>query len=176
MKNLWCLLLLALAVGTGFGCEQPAREPVLATTRDVNPASPTAAQPKLKTLKLWLGTKEITAELAMSMSEIQTGMMFRTNILESEGMLFVFNRPFKASFWMRNTLIPLAGAYIDPEGAILEVVQMKAKDETPIEAKTDRVQYVLEMKEGWFERNGVAPGAVIRTEKGSLSQTFFGQR
>ena len=176
MKRHWFFLLVVLAVGLFSGCEQPSREPVLATTRDVNPASPMAANPRLKTLKLYLGTKEITAELATTVNEIQTGMMFRTNILDSEGMLFVFNKPFQASFWMRNTLIPLAGAYIDPEGTILEVVQMKAKDETPIVAATDRVQYVLEMREGWFERNGVAPGAVLRTERGSLEDTFFGRR
>ena len=48
------------------------------------------AQPKLRTIKLWLGPQEIEAELALTPAEIITGMMFRQDIAEKEGMLFVF--------------------------------------------------------------------------------------
>ena len=88
-------------------------------------------------------------------------------------MLFVFGGPMRASFWMRNTLIPLSCAYIDPEGVIQEIRDMKPLDETPIEAKTDQVQYVLEVKQGWFERNKVNVGMLVRTEQGSLRETYF---
>src|SRR4051812_9895654 len=55
-------------------------------------------QPKLPTVKLWLGAQELTAEIARTTSmvdlspEVRTGMMFRTNMLENEAMLFVFPR------------------------------------------------------------------------------------
>ena len=52
---------------------------------------------------------------------------------------------------------------------------MKPLDETPIQAGSDQVQYVLEMKQGWFERNHVAVGAAVRTERGTLAQTYFGR-
>jgi uncharacterized membrane protein (UPF0127 family) len=52
---------------------------------------------------------------------------------------------------------------------------MKPLDETPIQASTGQVQYVLEMKQGWFERNHIGVGTSVRTERGSLSQTYFGQ-
>jgi len=90
-----------------------------------------------------------------------------------EGMLFVFSQPHRAQFWMRNTLLPLSCAYIDSEGTILELHDMKPRDETPIPAASDQVQYVLEMNKGWFERHNVTPGMLINTERGSLSQTFF---
>jgi uncharacterized membrane protein (UPF0127 family) len=133
------------------------------------------AQPKLRTIKLWLGPQELTAEQALTEKQIQTGMMFRQEMEESEGMLFVFVGPMRARFWMRNTLIPLSCAYIDPEGTILEIRDMKPLDESPIEAQSDRVQYVLEVKQGWFERNKVGVGMLVRTERGTLRETYFGK-
>ena len=134
---------------------------------------PTNAQPRLQTIKLWLGPQELTAELAMTIPQIMTGMMFRKEMAETEGMLFVFGRAHQASFYMRNTLIPLSCGYIDPEGAILEIHDMKPLDESPIEAGSSNIQYVLEVKQGWFERNMVATGSVVRTELGSLPDTFM---
>ena len=133
----------------------------------------TNAQPKLPTIKLWLGAQEIQAEIAGTTMQIATGMMFRKDIGEKEGMLFVFARPHRAAFYMRNTYVPLTCAYIDAEGKILETHDMQPLDETPIPASTDDIQYVLEMKQGWFERNKVEVGSVIRSEVGSLPQTFF---
>ena len=52
---------------------------------------------------------------------MQTGMMFRTNLAENAGMLFVLPMPQQASFWMKNCPLPLSAAYIDPEGVILEI-------------------------------------------------------
>ena len=134
------------------------------------------AQPKLRTMKLWLGSKEITAELAINRVEIGTGMMFRDKMEENEGMLFIFAQPVHVAFYMKNTQIPLSCAYIDSEGTILEIHDMKPLDETPIEARSDLVQYVLEMKQGWFDRNAVRIGTVVRTEHGSLAESFFRRR
>src|SRR6476660_214461 len=79
---------------------------------------PTKAQPKLSTLKLWLGPQELTAEVAQTLVQIQTGMMFRTNINEGEGMIFILPYPQQAAFWMKNCVVPLSVAYIDSEGTI----------------------------------------------------------
>jgi uncharacterized protein len=139
------------------------------------PASAGQPQPKLRTVKLWLGSHEIIAEIAHSPKEVQTGMMFRTSIAESEGMLFVFDYPHRASFYMKNTLVPLSCAYIDAEGIIVETHDMFPHVETPITAGSDKIQYVLEVKQGWFQRNGVGAGALLRTEKGTLRETFYGR-
>jgi len=133
---------------------------------------PTNAQPKLQTLKLYVGAETVNTELAMTQLQVATGMMFRKDMAENEGMLFVFARPHRTSFYMKNTTVPLTAAYIDSEGVILELHDLKPLDETPVEAGTDKVQYVLEMKQGWFKRHNVAPGAVITTERGRLKETF----
>ena len=74
---------------------------------------------------------------------------------------------------MRNTVIPLSAAYIDPEGTILELHDLKPLEETPVEAGSDNIQFVLETPQGWFKKNNIGVGTVIRTERGSLQETFF---
>ena len=134
------------------------------------------AQPKLRMMKLWIGPKEIAAELALTVTEISTGMMFRESMPENEGMLFVFGTPHRTSFYMKNTKVPLSAAYIDSSGIIAEIVDLKPLDEIPVEASSDKIQYVLEMNQGWFQRHNVTTGTVIRTERGSLPETFFRRR
>lgn len=173
-----CRLLPLVLLLFLCGCEQPLSDSAAESTNQSgvslnDPAHLNHAQSKLRTMKLWLGPKEISAELAITETEIATGMMFRDKMEETEGMLFIFGRPHRASFYMRNTYVPLSLAYIDSEGAILEIHDAKPLDETPIFARSEQVQYVLEMKQGWFDRNGVRVGMVVRTEHGSLPETFF---
>src|SRR4051812_7384041 len=78
-------------------------------------------QPRLPTIKLWLGAQEMEAEMALTQTQVATGMMYRKEMGTNDGMLFVFPRPHRTAFYMRNTVIPLSAAYIDPEGTILEI-------------------------------------------------------
>lgn len=159
--------------GCGGGCGKPeAPAPVPA----VNPGLPAAAQPKLQTMKLWLGAEEIVAELALTGLQQQTGMMFRTNLAENAGMLFVFPVPHQASFWMMNCPLPLSAAYIDPEGVILEIHDLHPHNTNSVAASSERVQFVLETCQGWFGRHNVNTGMVVRTEQGTLANTFFRNR
>jgi len=163
------------------GCEKPVPDRGVEKTSAPQPAprrNPYLdhAQPKLDTLDLWLGAEVLVTELATNLTQISTGMMFRTNMAENEGMLFVFPFPRETGFYMRNTIVPLSAAYIGPDGRILEIVDLHPKDETPKVSETDQVQFVLEVPQGWFERKGIGPGAAIRTERGTLLETFFGRR
>jgi hypothetical protein len=115
----------------------------------------------------------LDAELALTPRQESTGMMFRTNIAETDAMLFVFPRPFQASFWMKNCPESLSAAYIGPDGVIAEIHHLEKNDTNSVVAVADNIQYVLEVKDGWFARHNINPGAVIRTGKGSLSETFL---
>jgi uncharacterized membrane protein (UPF0127 family) len=130
-------------------------------------------QTGLPRMKLYLGSRELDAELAVTQASIQKGMMWRTNVAETEGMLFVFARPHQSGFWMKNVPIDIDVAYINPEGVILEVHRLQKHNTNPVPSKTDQVQFALETAAGWFERNGLGPGTVIRTDRGSLQETFF---
>ena len=113
------------------------------------------------------------AEMALTGIQQQTGMMFRTNIAENEGMIFVFPYPHQASFWMKNTSVPLSAAYIDSEGVIQEIHDLQPHDTNAVKAASANIQYVLETSQGWFQRNKIKPGTLIRTDKGTLNKRFF---
>ena len=166
VRNILGLLAAGLLL---CGCNKPEAPPPAQIQRE-----PTAAQPRLPTIKLWVGPAEITAEIASKPREIDTGMMFRTNIVEDEGMLFVFDQPHRAAFWMKNCPKPLSCAYINPQGVILELHEMEPHNTNNIVANSDNVMFVLETARGWFERHGVRTNMVIQTERGPLLQTFFG--
>jgi uncharacterized protein len=134
---------------------------------------PTQAQPKLPTMKLWLGAEEMPTEIATTADEVQTGMMFRTSMEENAGMLFVFPYTMKASFWMKNCPLPLSAAYIDPEGRILEIHDLEPHNTNAVLAASDQVQFVLETNRDWFKKKNIGVGTIIRTERGTLQETFF---
>jgi uncharacterized membrane protein (UPF0127 family) len=115
------------------------------------------AQPALPIAHLSMRGKSISAEVADDDKERMTGLMFRKKLDPDSGMLFVMPRAEHASFWMRNTLIPLSVAYISPDGIILEIHDMKPLDETPIPSHFDNIAYALEMDLGWFSKNGIFP-------------------
>ena len=181
------LLVASLLAG---GCSPRTTEPAAASP--VSAAPPVSAtnqtltvydrdlplvpNPKLPILRLFVGANELKTELALTELQIRTGMMFRTNIVEDEAMLFVFPNAHQVGFWMKNVSIPLSCAYIDPEGVILELHDMEPQEVRPIQSASDRVQYVLETRRGWFERHGIKPGVLIRTERGTLRETFFQPR
>jgi uncharacterized protein len=171
--------LLALLVGCQ-GCNKPSA----AATNGVSTATPNLeidpvrghllhAQPKLPTVKVWLGSEEMIAEIARTQVQIATGMMFRTNMLENEAMIFVFPSAEPKNFYMRNCTVPLSAAYITPDGTIAEIVDLQPGDERGVQSRSSNLQFVLEVPQGWFARHNVSTGAVVRTERGSLIETFF---
>jgi uncharacterized membrane protein (UPF0127 family) len=171
MKRFWISIFLAGCVAlSGAGCKRWRHQTV---AQPAGPQIPTTAQPKLQTMKLWIGSQEMIAELALTPLQEQTGMMFRTNMAENEGMIFPFLHPLRASFWMKNTVLPLSAAYIAPNGTVLEIHDLKPLDTNAVVAATDNIEFVLETKQGWFERNHIGVGTVVSTERGPLHSVFM---
>jgi hypothetical protein len=162
--------LALLAGAVWVGCDNSAPPPAAAPA---TPSLPTKAQPKLQTMKLWLGAEEMVAELALTAVQQQTGMMFRTNMEENAGMLFPLPYTQRASFWMTNCPLPLSAAYIDSEGVIQEIHDLQAFNAVPVQSATDNIRFVLETPQGWFRRHNVRAGMVVRAERGPLMETFF---
>ncbi len=126
-------------------------------------------------MKIYLGAETLDAELALTPSEQQTGMMFRTNVTDESAMLFVLPQALQApnGFWMTNCPVSLSAAYIGPDGLIEEIHHLEKNDNAPVVATNDNIIFVLEVNDGWFARHNINPGTVIRTEKGSLRETFL---
>jgi hypothetical protein len=161
-------LLLATALFAGCGQSSPPAPASDSTDSQL----PTQAQPKLRTLKIYLGAEMLKAELALTPKEEQTGMMFRTNIQETDAMLFPLPYPMRASFWMKNCPESISAAYITPDGVIQEIHHLEQNDTNAVLAARDDIQFVLETKEGWFTRHNIASGTVIQTEKGPLAEVL----
>jgi uncharacterized membrane protein (UPF0127 family) len=154
----------------GAGCEKPAGTTGPGPAAPAENGLPTQAQGPLPTTRLWLATEELTTELALTGEQQWRGMMFRTNLAENAGMLFVFPVPHRASFWMKNTPLPLSAAYIGADGTILELHDLHPGRTNSVEASSDRVQFVLEVNQGWFQRHGISTGVLVRAESGPLGQ------
>ena len=98
------------------------------------------------------------AKVAVSDGEKMRGLMGVRSLPENEGMIFVSDIPHMASFWMKNTLIPLDIAFVDANGVILQISQMYPHSEVPVRSASSEVVYCVEMNRGWFEKNGVKSG------------------
>jgi uncharacterized membrane protein (UPF0127 family) len=157
------------------GCQKPA-PPAPAKPLTLEDILPKEAQPKLPTMKIYLGAETLDAELALTEQQQTTGMMFRTNIQDGDSMLFVLPTTQRANFWMMHCPESISAAYIDPNGVIQEIHHLEKNDTNGVVAATENIRFVLETSDGWFTRHHVDVGAVIRTEKGSLPETFLPSR
>lgn len=115
-------------------------------------------QMNLPRVKLTAGMHVIDAQIAATNEQRMTGLMHRQEMPQHEGMLFVFDYPGQQCFWMKNTLLPLAVAFVADDGTIVNIEEMKPQT-LDSHCSTKPVRYVLEMNKGWFAKKGIAAGA-----------------
>jgi len=87
--------------------------------------------------------------------------MFRTDMPQHDGMLFVFKAPSQQCFWMKNTLLPLTAAFVADDGTIVNLEDMRPQT-TDSHCSAKPVRYVLEVNQGWFAKKGLKAGAQLR--------------
>lgn len=108
------------------------------------------------------GGDSFVVELADDGAERSRGLMFRPQMDLGAGMLFVYESPRRAQFWMKNTLIPLDMIFADASGTVTRVHSNAVPgDLTPIDGG-EGVVFVLEINGGLADRLGITPGAVLR--------------
>ena len=90
------------------------------------------------------------------------GLMNREFLPADRGMVFVFEEPKKAFFWMKNTSIPLDVAFLDSEGVILEILPLVPFEESRVASKSDQVAYAIETNRDWFASRGLKPGVKVQ--------------
>lgn len=129
----------------------------LALAAVLPPASAQQPQTNLPRVKLSAGMHQIDAQVARTVDQRATGLMWRQNMPEREGMLFVFEQPTQQCFWMKNTFLPLSTAFIDDDGTVVNVADMQPQTTDP-HCSARPVRYVLEMNRGWFAKKGIKQG------------------
>ncbi len=117
----------------------------------------TGPQLNLPRASLQAGMHVLDVQLAQTPEQRQIGLMWRKEMPQHEGMLFVFEQPTVQCFWMRNTLIPLSAAFLADNGTIVNIADMKPlSDDSHCSEKP--VRYVLEMNQGWFAKRQLKAG------------------
>ena len=107
------------------------------------------------------GTNRFTVELAISPQEQELGLQHRKELAPDHGMLFVFDRVETASFWMKNTIVPLDIIFVNADGSIHRIAENAVPmslDQIPSQGP---VRGVLEVLAGTSKRLGLAPGDKI---------------
>ena len=108
-----------------------------------------------------VGERTVSMQVAARPDEMQKGLMYRKAMGAEEGMIFVFEKPQRMSFWMRNTEISLDIGYFDVHGVLKEIYPMYPHDESAVKSRSQELQFCLEMNQGWYASKGVRPGAQL---------------
>lgn len=107
--------------------------------------------------KIEMNEKIYTVEVANSQEKRAKGLMFRKQLPQNTGMLFVFSYEDYRYFYMKNTLIPLDIAFFNAQMEIVSIKQMEPLDETTVPSDK-KAMYALEMNRGFFENEGIKVG------------------
>ena len=115
-------------------------------------------------IPLYIQHEEIRVEVAKTPEERSHGLMGRKYLGKDEGMLFIFEKEDYHGFWMKDTLIPLSIAFIDKDGRIVWITDMKPLTlNSHVPPKP--ILYALEMNKGWFSSCGIKSGDFVKFSK-----------
>lgn len=112
---------------------------------------------------LKIGKTQIEIEVADTPERTSRGLMYRQQMSEKAGMLFIFPDEQPRSFWMKNTFIPLSIGFFDAKKTLVDIQDME-----PVKSEMDQsprsytsnglAMYALEVNVGWFQRNKIKIG------------------
>ncbi len=110
---------------------------------------------------MYISGYKLRVEIADEREEHIAGLMFRRRLAENQGMLFVYEKESKLSFWMKDTVLPLSIAFIASDGTIREIRDMKPLSLNPVQSGK-YVRYALEVNQGWFTSRGIRAGDKVQ--------------
>lgn len=116
------------------------------------------AEPRL--LELNFDPHVLQAEYVFKDADRQRGLMARSELAESAGMLFRFPQLKTQCLWMKKTPLPLSAAFLDEEGRIIDLIDLQPHDLT-VKCSSAPARYAVEVNQGWFDQRGVRPGQLV---------------
>ncbi|RWK44035.1 DUF192 domain-containing protein [Mesorhizobium sp.] len=146
-------MAFVIATGAFFHSQRPASADSRAMILAVDP------QPLVAVTKA--GERSFSVEIADTSAEREAGLMFREEMADDHGMLFVFEGPRDVSFWMKNTPMPLDLIFVGQDGRIRAIKQGEPQSEAMI-SPGKPVRFVLEFKAGTAARSGIEDGDLLR--------------
>lgn len=110
------------------------------------------------TIRSAAGAHRFTVEVARSPQEQAQGLMFRQSLADERGMLFPYDPPQTASFWMKNTYVSLDIIFIRPDRTIARIGANTVPLSLEPVPSLEPVSAVLEIRGGRAAELGIAPG------------------
>ena len=156
MRLLFALFLLSLTAAAQTA-QPPAIELPPETPEDFSPPSFPAVS---MTMTTPLGEFPMLVELALTPASRQWGLMFRPELPDDYGMLFVMPQEGVLSFWMRNALSPLDIIYINSDNVVVLIAKGEPLNETPLPSAAP-AKFVFEIRQGLAEVYGIEPGTTL---------------
>lgn len=159
VRAIFGLLALGLAAAACTDADaEPLSDALVSQTR-VSGAETVGPGPMPPAGYAWVifGADTVVAEVAATADERAQGLMYRDEVPDGTGMLFVFQDNQPRSFWMANTYVALDIAYMDPSYRIVDIIAMEplVTDPYPSDAPA---MFALEVRQGWFQEQGIAVG------------------
>lgn len=111
-------------------------------------------------VELSAGIHRIEAGVANTYPERDIGLSGKLALAGNQGLLFVFPQVERHCMWMRDTLLALSVAFINEQGMVVGMDDMKPQTDT-YHCAPKKVRYALEMNQGWFDKHGVKSGSFI---------------
>jgi hypothetical protein len=171
------LLLLALALvavsGYRYGLnvtlndthsQHSSSNSIVPTNASIRSTIPATTPQQYSRSEVLIGGLKIYADLADTPKKQINGLVWRSQLNDSEGMLFVFSSERSLNFWMKNMLIPIDIVFVTSDMKVINVyksVPPCVDDPCKLYASSKPAKYALELSAGFCERHGVHPGDSI---------------
>lgn len=154
-----------IALTAAFGCtpaqggDTPVRQPETPAQAAAGaPTPPAATRPEPDHAWVIFGADTVVVEVAGTPEQRAEGLMYRQEVPDGTGMLFVFEDNQIRSFWMQNTYVALDIAFLDASFAVVDIQQMEPLTTDPHQSAATAM-FALEVRKGWFAEKGIAVGA-----------------
>jgi uncharacterized membrane protein (UPF0127 family) len=125
-------------------------------------ASPLVARAEVhfKKNKLKLGSFLMDVEIAETPEQLERGLMYRASLSDHEGMLFIYQKEARLSFWMKNTFIPLSIGFFNANKELVDIQEMEPvtsemQTHLPTYESRGAAQFALEVNKGWFQKHHI---------------------
>jgi uncharacterized protein len=154
------VIAIVFALGLLASCASDAPTPA------ASPNTTAATSGSTVSIHTSEGVVTLEVEVADDEDERAAGLMFREELEPYDGMAFLWDSPVRASFWMKNTLIPLSVAFWDEAGRIVAILDMEPCRDNPCPTYDPGSSFLgaLEVDLGRFVSEGVAVGDRVEVE------------
>jgi uncharacterized membrane protein (UPF0127 family) len=148
-----------------LACSPPApAQNASAESTSLDPRAQTGLREVPVTIRSKDRVHHFTVEVAATPEQQERGLMFRNSLADNRGMIFPYDPPENAAFWMKNTLIPLDLVFIRADGTIVRIATAQAMDLTPVPAG-EPIGAVLELRGGLCAQLGIKEGDIVTWTK-----------